>query len=320
MRSLRDAVHSSPRFPGRAYNLSDVANFLGIPPPVSFSALIDRLNGLPQVREFRQKIVTDAALSGEAALTLHSDGNYQWSGAMNADGLTSFSFTITALVRSGGGGVLVAAQRSGEGFGTDTPGARRVTWNIARTDPRRMQLVRDTWPDVVNGTLEVRRSSELAGVLGTAVDIAKTLAELLIAAETLGAGMAVCMFLTSELGEAGFDVPGIGGNVGIGLVAGGVIIWGPLAVGPAVLLTLTAGVIIDAVLEVRPLTQNEIDLARSVFGDSLNFEKIRLTNLLGSGNRPFTMPALDDRIYINIGNPAIDAADRAVIPGYPVPG
>lgn len=321
MSSLRASVATSPRFPRSDYNLSAVAAHMRMDLPISVTALMGRLDRLPEQVEFQETIVTGAALGGEVRLTLHSDGRYNFSGTMNASGIPSFAFRVTAIVRGPNGGVLVAAQHSGEVFGTDTPGKpRRHNWDILGTDAKRMALIRETWPEISAGHLNVTHSSELSGVLGTAVDLAKDLAELLIVAETLGTGMAVCMFLTAELGEAGVEVPGLGGTVGIGVVGGALLIWGPLAVGPAILLGVAAGAIVDAMIIVRRLHDEEMDLARRVFGDTLNFEKIRLTNLLGVGGAPFTFPTFDDMILINIGEPIIQAADRGTKNGYPVPG
>ena len=321
MSSLRKRVATSPQFPHAGYNLSAVAAHLNMELPVSVRALMGRMSNLrPQV-EFKQTVVTGAALGGEVRLTLHSDGRYNFSGTMNASGIPSFAFRVTAVVRGPRGGVLVAAEHSGKVFGTDTPGKpRRHNWNIEGTDFKRMAMIRQTWPEVSAGNLSVGHSSELSGVLGTAVDLAKQVAEILIVAETAGVGMAVCVFLTAELGEAGVEVPGLGGAVGISVVGGALLIWGPLAIGPAILLGVGVGAIVDALITIRRLTKAEMDLARSVFGNTLDFEKIRLTNLLGAGGAPFTFPTFDDMILINIGEPIIQAADRGTKSGYPVPG
>lgn len=64
----------------------------------------------------------------------------------------------------------------------------------------------------------------------------------------------------------------------------------------------------------------EIDFARKVFGDSLDFGGVRLPNLSGLGGRLFTAPTLDGTILVNIGN-FIDSPSTAVLRNsYPVPG
>ncbi len=85
------------------------------------------------------------------------------------------------------------------------------------------------------------------------------------------------------------------------LLAGSVFIWGPLAIGPAFLIGIAAGAIIDALIKIRRLRADEEDFVRQVFGDTLDFDRIRLTNLVGLSDRPFTFPTVDDHILLNIG-------------------
>src|SRR5208337_103806 len=132
-------------------------------------------------------------------------------------------------------------------------------------------------------------------------------------------GLAICLVIGSELGEAGASVPGLGGVVGLGIVAGSLFIWGPLAIGPAIIIGVAAGAIVDSMVKIRRLRPDEIDFAKQVFGDSLDFDRIRLTNLSGVDTRPFTVPTVDDTILVNIGN-SFDAPTTAVFPNKPVPG
>jgi len=141
----------------------------------------------------------------------------------------------------------------------------------------------------------------LSGLLGTATDIVKDVGEFFVVAETLGASLAICLVIGSELGDAGVNVPGMGGVVGLGIVAGSLFIWGPLAIGPAIILGVAAGAIVDAMVKIRRLRPEEEDFVKDVFGDSLDFEKIRLTNLVGLSGRPFTVPTVDNHILVNIG-------------------
>lgn len=72
-------------------------------------------------------------------------------------------------------------------------------------------------------------------------------------------------------------------------------------------------------IKLRKLSADEIAFARQVFGGSLDFDRIRLTNLSGLGTRAFTTPTVDGSILVNIGN-AIDAPSQAVYTNYPIPG
>jgi hypothetical protein len=321
MTSLREGIRRLPRFPlDRTVNVSDVAQFVGMPRPISVRAQIDRLNSIPESVPFHQTIETGAALGGELDLVLRNDGSYTFSGFMRATGFPSFTYRLVAIVRSSNNQVTVVAPHSGEVFGTDTPGDRQDTWNEVATDPDQMKQIRNIWPDISGGTMVVNRSSELSGVLDAAVDIVKDVAELFLAAETLGVGVAVCLVVGSELNRAGVTLLGLGGVVGLGVVGGVVYIFGPGAIIPAIVLGVAVGEIVDAMVHLRSLRDDEIAFARQVFGDSLDFGRIRVTNLSGLGGRAFTTPTVDGTILLNLGNSA-DAPAVAVFPrAYPVAG
>jgi len=322
MRALRGGIQKLTRFPqGATLNVSEVAQFVHMDRPISVAALSTKLDSLPDSVPFHSTIVTGAALGGEVTITLNHDGSYRFNGFMRATGLLSFSFRVAAVVRSASNQVIVAAQHSGKVFGFDTPGDRQNNWDESGTEPDQMKLVRNVWPDISAGTMVVSRSSDLSGVLGTAVDVVKDVAEFFVVAETLGTGLAVCFLIGSELHQAGVSLPGLGGVVGLVIVGGSVFIFGPSAIVSATIIGVAAGAIVDAMVKIRSLTAEEIAFARQVFGDSLDFGRVRLTNLSGVGATAFTMPTVDGTILVNIGN-AIDAPSTAVFPNssYPVPG
>jgi hypothetical protein len=302
MTSLHASIATLQRYPpGGTLNVSDVAKFVHMERPVSLNALVATLASLPDSVPFHSTIVTGAAMGGEVSITLNRDGSYRFRGFMRATGLPSFSFRVGVVVRSASGQVTVATQHSGKVFGTDTPGDRQNNWDEIGTNPDEMKLIRNVWPDISAGTMVISRSSELSGVLGTATDIIKDVAEFFVVAETFGASLAICVVIGSELGKAGVAVPGLGGVVGLGIVGGSLFIWGPSAIGPAIILGVAAGAIVDSMVKIRRLTPAEEDFARKVFGDSLDFERIRLTNFLGLGGSPFTFPTVDETILVNIG-------------------
>jgi hypothetical protein len=320
--SLRETVATLRRFSlGEAINIGTVAEFVHMERPVSLNALAAKIAALPPSVTFHSTIETGAALGGEVSITLNRNGSYRFSGFMRATGIPSFSFRIGVVVRSASTQVTVAAQHSGKVFGTDTPGDRQNNWDEVRTDPEQAKFIRNVWPDISAGTMVVSRSSELSGVLGTATDVIKDVAEIFLVAETLGASLAICLVIGSELGAMGASVPGLGGVVGLGIVAGSLYIWGPLAIGPAIIAGVAAGAIIDSMVKIRRLRTEEVEFARQVFGDSLDFDRIRLTNLLGVNSRPFTIPTVDDTILVNIGDGVtFDRPIDAMTRGKPVPG
>jgi hypothetical protein len=320
MKALRSAIQKLARFPqGPTLNVSEVAEFVHMGRPISVTDLAAKLDSLPDFVRFHSAIVTGTALGGEVTITLNRDGSYQFSGFMRATGIPSFSFRVGAVVRSASHQVTVAAQHSGKVFGTDTPGDRQNNWDEKGIDPSQMKLIRNVWPDISAGTLVVSRSSEVGGVLGAAGELLKDVAEFFVAAETLGPSLATCFLIGSELQQAGVSLPGLGGVVGLAIVGGSVFIFGPSAIVPASIIGVAAGAIVDSMVKLRRLTEDEIAFARQVFGSSLDFPRVRLTNLSGLGGRAFTAPTLDGTILVNIGN-SIDSPITAVFPNYPAPG
>jgi hypothetical protein len=316
MTSLRDSIATLQRYAAKdALNISDVYKFLLMKLPVSIGDMVDKIASLPESVPFQANIVTGAALGGEVSITLNRNGSHRFRGSMRASGAFSFSFRVGVVVRSASGQVCVAAQHTGKVFGTDTPGDRQNDWDEVVTDPT--ALIRDLWPDIAGGKMAVSRSSGLSGVTGTAIDVVKDVAEILLVAETLGASLAICVVIGGELGNMGVDAPGLGGVVGLGIVAGSLFIWGPLAIGPAFIIGVAAGAIIDSMIKIRRLLPFEEDFVKGVFGDSLNFEKIRLTNLVGIGGAAFTIPTVDNHILINIGvsDAMFNAPTTTGIPG-----
>ena len=327
MSTLRAAIRELPRFPNiGSLNVAEVATFMDMYPPVSIRDLLGRVDRLPASLTLGQDVVTGAALGGSVTLTIDRQGGYTFTGSMRATGFPSFAYTVMATLRSNAG-VAVATRHSGHVYGTDTPGNREDTWTETGSDPNVAKLLRNTWPRFSDGTLTISYSEELAGTLGTAVDVLKGLAEFVVAAATLGSSVACCLLIGSELHDAGITLPGLGGVVGLGIVAGTVYIYGPFSVVPAIVAGAAAGAVVDSMIKIRRLDTgagphgDETGFARQVFGDSLDFDRIRVTNLSGLGGRAFTAPAADGTILVNIGN-AYDDPTHAVYPGpsYPVGG
>jgi hypothetical protein len=321
MASLRTTVGTLQRFPpGQTFNVREVARFVrGFDESIKLKALIRSIQSLPPSVTFREVITTDTALGGEVRITLSSDGNYRFSGSMRATGFPSFSFRVGMVVRSGSGQVMVAAQHDGKVFGTDTPGDREDRWDQPGGDLERMRRIREVWPDISRGTQSVHHTHELGGVLGVVSDLVTAAVELFVVAETLGVVPAMCFLVGSELDDVGAQLPGLGGVAGLVIVGGSVFIFGPGAFAPAIVLGVAVGAVIDLMVQLRPLSFDEKAFASKVFGTSLDFDRIRLTNLSGIGTRAFTMPALDGSILLNIGN-AMSFPMGAVFPNYPKPG
>ena len=320
MATLRASIAKLPRFPrGRTQNVGEVAEFLGLHRPASFRQLTGRADSLPNTVTLEANVVTGAALGGHVELTMKSDGSYTFSGHMRATGLPSFSFNVVAIVRGAGGTAALAVQKSGEVFGTDSFGDREFPWNDVGTDPEDIKRIRNSWPDLSGGTLTERHSSELTGTLDATLHLLGDLVEFFVVAETLGVGAGACAVIGDELNKAGPTLPGLGGIAGITVAAGVVYIFGPSAIVAALVAGVAVGAVVDAMVQLRRLTGPEMDFARQVFGNSLDFDRIRLTNLSGLGGRCFTAPTLGHISLVNLGN-ALGNPMTAVFRAYPAPG
>jgi hypothetical protein len=140
-------------------------------------------------------------------------------------------------------------------------------------------------------------------------------------AYTAGAGVAAVATLGSEIGDAAdVELPALGGIVGVGVVAGELLIWGPLAIGPAFLAGVAAGAIVESMIDIREVTPQEQALSRGVFGDTIDFSRVRLTNFVGLSGRRFVAPTFDGTILVNLGEPCLREPTTYKNPRYPVPG
>jgi len=266
--SLREGIDRLTRFaPGVALNLSEAAAFLGLGPSTSGSALLEAIEALPDEMPFSKPIETGAPLGGEVSLTLRRDGSFTFKGHMHASGLPSYAYRIRVLVRGPEGQVLAAAQPSGKVFGWDTPGrpSTRPWSEVGTADTERAKIIRNRWPEISRCNFEVHRWSELTGVLGAGLGLLEDIATFAVTAAVVGSPAAACLFIGSELESAGTSVPGLGGVVGLCVVGGSVLIFGPSVVVPATVAGAVAGAAVDSLVNVRSLSQDEIDLGADLF-------------------------------------------------------
>ena len=96
---------------------------------------------------------------------------------------------------------------------------------------------------------------------------------------------------------------GTAGLAGVAVAGGVLIVFGPSAIIPAIVAGAAAGVAVELSLKHRKLTErpDEVAFANRVFEGSLPLDRIVLTNMLGVGNRPFTIPSVGDTILVNLG-------------------
>ena len=73
-------------------------------------------------------------------------------------------------------------------------------------------------------------------------------------------------------------------------------------------------------MRTRKLTAEEIELGRSVFEDSIEWNRLVVTDLLGLGRRQFTVPGKGRAIYLNLGKAAYEYPAAYSSHAYSTPG
>lgn len=251
----------------------------------------------PESRTFRREITTPAgtALGGFMELTIRSDGTSTFRGHMHGSGFDPYAFRLSVLVRATSGKICVAAMKSGTVGGTLDSTPRDFDWHEENPSS---QLIRNNWTDLRNGTAHFDKWYENTGVLGSLEDIAVAVAEFLGVAVVAGPFVAAVVVVGSELGAL-TEVPFLHPTAvaGVFVAAGAILILGPRAVIPAIV----AGVAAASEVKARPLRESEKALANRIFGDTLPYGRILITNF-DNGGRAFVMPNLDGSILVCMGD------------------
>jgi hypothetical protein len=274
----------------------DLAALLGLTPPVTLRDIVDRLHYVESIS--LDKLIhtdDDAAINGRVAFVLRSDGTSVFSGHMRATGFPSYHYGVQAWAASGDG-IIVAAQHTGNVFGSDTPGDRQRNWSQPGTN----LAIKQHWRSLRGGAgIGYNLHADIGGVLGGALDVLTFAIKGVIAYVAIGPYGWV-LLVGNEL--AGMDAQiGAPSTLAGVLVAGGILlIVGPYGLVPAIV----AGVAVAALVDVRhrPMHQWERDFADTVFGGQLDYDRIVLTNMTRDGGRAFTMPSVANSILVNLGD------------------
>ncbi len=276
-------------------SIEAVRAMVGINRPASLRNILTR---------FREPIVFDeplvtpdgVTLGGHHTITLERDGSFRHQGHMRATDVPSFTFGVRTVIDSGAGVVAVTAA-NGRVHGTLEPGDRESAW-----DQRgRNFLVALHWGrmKVARVQTEINWDADFFGVVGDVVDFIGSLA----VGAIVGGPVGVCIVLGVHAADlAGLDEQlGTAGLAGV-VVAGGVlVVFGPGAIVPAIVAGAAAGAAVELLIKHRPMTGPERTFAERVFGPTLPIDRIVLTNLLGLGKRPFTIPSIGEAILVNLG-------------------
>lgn len=285
------------------------------------------LHLLREEKLFSAPVVTPDGipLGGRVELLLANDGSGRFRGQMRATGLPSFQFHLVAVVRSASGLVAVAEQQSGAVFGSDSFGNREFRWDRPLESPLAAPFLRDHWPGILSGNLAVNRAFEFRGIVGTLLDRLHDMLDLLAGLAVLapvvpGAPALTALVLAgselSELTGVHLTGQGAGGLAGVITAAGSAFIFGPSVILPAFVAGAAAGELVIRHREVEP---HEQQFAERVFGATLPWNRIRLTNLAGANGRAFVCPNADNLILVNLGD-LFDNPTTRHTNSYPVNG
>jgi hypothetical protein len=292
-----------------------LATLLDVAAPFGLRALLDRLRAIETVT-VEHAIHTDdgAPLNGHVRFDLRSDGSYLFSGHMRATGLPSYHFVVQPWV-SAPEGAVIAAQKEGRVFGTDTPGDRQRNWSEGGVN--RGILLR--WRSLRRSHgIGYHLHANIAGVIGTARDV------LLFAVKGIALSAAIgptgwFVLVGNEL--AGLDAQLASPDIlaGIAVGAGTLLILGPFGLVPAIV--AGAATVAQADIRHRSMNAKERAFADRVFRGKIDFNKVVLTNLSHDNGRKFTIPSIGGVILVNLD----DAYDDPVIyqsrdQDYPEPG
>ena len=253
---------------------------------------------------YREPVVFDEALitpdgvplGGHQTITFHRNGDFRHEGHMRASGAFSFEYGVRTMFSNDAGMPLMTGE-SGHVGGTNSFDDRVSSWD--KNDHN--GLVALHWEAMKRARAEttIDRDSDIFGAFG---DVAEFLGSLAVGA-TFAGPAGVCIVLGAHAADAaGLDEEfAVGGLPGL-LVTGGVLlVFGPSAIIPAVVAGAAVGAGFELAIEHRPMTPDEHHFAARVFGNTLPVDRIRLTNLLGIGRRPFTVPTVGDTILVNLG-------------------
>jgi len=246
-----------------------------------------------------EPLVTDdgVALGGHHTITLERTGRSRHQGHMRATGFPSFRFGVRTVVGPLDSPFVAAA--AGEVHGTNELGDRESSWDDIDDANGFIQY----WALLKGAThtTDVNFESDFFGDIGDVATFVATVAGGALVAGSVGA----CFVLGIHAADAaGVDEAlGTAGLAGVLVASGVLVVFGPGAVLAAIVAGAAAGVAVELALKHRKLTerQEEVEFANKVFGGTLPIDRIVLTNMLGIGKRPFTMPSVGNTILVNLG-------------------
>ena len=253
------------------------------------------------------------ALGGSVVLNLQSNGAFTVNFHMFDSGTIGYDFSVRALFAAfdpqntgpAQGGLHLLAAHSGHVNGSIGSGPTTDDHTDAGFNPE----IQKHWPIIRNGTLYVSKDYSATGVLGLFEDLVGSIFS--VAENAVGITVGIVLALGNEAGQL---LGKLGEGAAFGLI-GGVIVFGftgGLGLAIAVVAGIVAGAVVEAQMQSRPITDTEYGFAAQVFGGALPpKEMLILTNFSTLDNRPFTMPGIDGKIYVNMADSYSDDTTQA---------
>ena len=291
MVSYRAEVRSS--WIETAPSVRELAELLRASKPYSLRDVLNRLREI-ETKKVSRDIVTGGGvpLNGHVDFELKSDGSYTFSGNMRATGLPSYHYGLQAWVKSGDG-TVIAAQKVGDVYGTDTPGDRQDNWS----QPGGNAAIRQHWLSLrTDAQTGYNLHADIGGVLGAASDVLKFAIEGVAANLVLGE-LGWVVLVGSELADMGVRVGTPDILSGMVVAGGTLLVLGPYGMIPAIIAGAAAAELAN--VGHRSMRDDERAFADRVFNGTVDFDRVTLTNLSHDG-RKFTIPSVDDSILVNL--------------------
>lgn len=300
--------------PHSPVSLSGLGTSLGVSGPFSLKAILEQV----QTKTFTADITSEGmdALSGTVDFTISSNGYYKVHVHMHDAGFTSYKFFNAIVLTSGGDpAIRFAIHSHGEVEGTDKTiplvhEPNREFYDDPRApapgtpDTRFDDRLRQNWFQFKDGYLTVTTRYAYGGIVGLAENVVKgyflDFVGIVLGGELLPPVFGA-IYLTALFSDFSDKLKFLGesGLFGLVVAGGAFVLCGPAAMFP---IFAAAGIAFEAAgPNHRPLMQNEKDFADTLFNGTLDLDSIRITDAVGLGGRPFTVPGMDGSIIINLG-------------------
>jgi hypothetical protein len=276
-------------------SLRALATSQGFAAPVSVTQLLEKL----LVKTFDAIVTTPdpEALRGDVHLTIRGDGTFELKVHMHDSGAPDYSFRLGIFLRSMSGKVFPRYSR-GTVRGSDYALLHPTATGFREFDDLQQgfaDTLRDDWDDFSAGSLQVNREWK-DNLVEWAESFFLEKFIFIMGAVTSGGPATLVIWAANELGDlTGIRLPGELGLTGLVAAEGLYFLAGPVFFVPVFI----GGALVSAALfKRRRLHSEEKDELHKVFDDTLDYDKIWITNLEGIGGRPFTLFNLDEEIVV----------------------